>query len=93
MDFERYENKLDSPKRPKQQSDYIEWRKAKDIYDTEDIRLMLQFKDDAFKELNLIDLPLWQRNRIWDLAYEHGHSSGYSEIWNELIDLAYLFKE
>jgi len=38
------------------------------------------------------DVPEQYRSKVWDMAYQLGHSSGYSEIHNYLSDLVDIFK-
>ena len=37
-------------------------------------------------------VPEQYRDKVWSLAYDLGHSYGYSEIQNHLIDLVDIFK-
>lgn len=37
-------------------------------------------------------VPEQYRAKVWHMAYELGHSSGYSEIQNYLLDLVYIFE-
>lgn len=46
------------------------------------------FKEDLFKELGISDNP--KREKLFELAWERGHSSGYESVYseaNELVDL------
>lgn len=47
-----------------------------------------RFQADALRELGLTDHP--KAGKLYQMAWEHGHASGLSEVWywlNELKDL------
>ena len=50
--------------------------------------LMTNFKQDAIDEIFGNDAKKFPEtiNKLWVMAYEHGHSSGYSEIFNYLCE-------
>jgi hypothetical protein len=50
-----------------------------------------QFKADALEELGVTRHPKAQR--LYELAYEHGHAGGYSDIWTYLNDFADLIRD
>jgi hypothetical protein len=54
-------------------------------------RLDEQFKIDALQELGVSGHPKAQK--LYSLAYEHGHTGGYSDIWSYLNDFADLIKD
>jgi len=37
-------------------------------------------------------VPPANRAKVWDMAWERGHSEGYYRVFEELIDITYLFK-
>jgi len=39
----------------------------------------------------LNDIPEQYRSKVYSLAYERGHSSGYYEVMNNLLDLVHIF--
>lgn len=53
-------------------------------------RLEAMFEEDALKDVGLENHP--KKNAIFGYAWEKGHSSGHSEVYNELTDLVELFK-
>jgi hypothetical protein len=57
-----------------------------DAYQAEEQRLMAQFYTDAIEEVGLSKHP--KSNVIYSKAWEDGHSGGYSEVFNKLLDLA-----
>lgn len=46
------------------------------------------FKKEALKELGLENHP--KAEKVFDLAWERGHSQGYTEVYLELQELADL---
>lgn len=44
-------------------------------------------KDSGFYEY----IPKEKQNKVWNYVWQQGHSSGYSEVYNYLLDLVDLF--
>ena len=65
-----------------------EWEKKKAAYSAEEARLLEKFKQDALDDVGLKGHPA--ADAIYAKAWEDGHSNGYSEVYNELLDLADL---
>lgn len=78
MYFEKYNNKLEYN------------RENRKEYYEETKRLTELFKQDCFDELGIRDNP--KRERAFSLAWEHGHSGGYQEVYNYLLDFVELIK-
>jgi hypothetical protein len=57
-------------------------RKEMDIYD--------EFKLEVFKQLGIEDNP--KKELFYSKAWELGHSSGLSDVWNYATDLVELIK-
>jgi hypothetical protein len=57
-------------------------------YDVDQNRLHEEFTKDALASVKLSDHPNAQK--IFDKAWEDGHSSGYKSVYSELEDLAAL---
>jgi hypothetical protein len=57
-------------------------------YMEDNTRLEQLFKQDAIEAVGLTNNP--KANSAYKLAWDYGHSSGYSEVFNYLIDLAEL---
>lgn len=57
-------------------------------YDEENIRLQNQFKADALEEVGLTGHP--KAEKAFSLAYEEGHSGGFSDIYCHLCNFAEL---
>ena len=49
-----------------------------------------EFKRDLFEEFGVTDNP--KKDRCYTIAYERGHSSGFSEVYSEFSDLVELIK-
>lgn len=76
--------------------DMDKWEADKAAYDdvlkawrAEDARMTAKFREDALKAVGLWGHP--KADKIYAFAWEHGHSSGLSEVANWLDDLADLF--
>lgn len=57
-------------------------------YQDEGYRLNMQFKQDLFDAYEIADHP--KREKLWSLAWDMGHSSGYTEVltyFDELVEL------
>ena len=62
------------------------WSKKHQIekqYHQDKANLMKQFEEALFKKYNLTEHP--HKHKIYDLAYEHGHSEGLQKI-EEWVD-------
>lgn len=68
----------------------VEWHDLITEYKKEDSRLYWQFKNDLLKELGITDHPKAQR--LFDIAWDKGHSMGYSEVYSEAEELADLLR-
>ena len=77
-DVEAYNTKMES------------YTKARKEYQEEEVRICNLFKQDALADVGLADHP--KAEKIYAHAYDRGHSGGFSEIYNALIDLAELFE-
>ena len=53
-------------------------------------RLEREFEADALRKLGLGDHP--KAGLLYDKSWELGHSSGFSEVWNYMQDLAELVR-
>lgn len=64
-------------------------------------RLEIQFRSDAFVELNLLKLDADgnevykhpKADLLWSKAWDRGHSMGLSEVWFDLTDLSELLSD
>ncbi len=74
-----FKNNVPYTGRTTSQDYYVRWR-----------QLNALFKQEALKEAGLADHP--NADRIFDMAWSRGHSSGFAEVLGELHDLAGLFE-
>jgi hypothetical protein len=58
-------------------------------YLKEEEKLLQNFKKDAILEAGL-DPDNSMTGRAWDMAWELGHSNGYSGVYGYLRDIAYV---
>jgi len=114
MDFEKYVNKLEFPKRPirprlvgttaksakeytllldQYEIDFTAWTNQNIKYHIHEKEVHEMFDKDAIDELELNDLPQWQKDRLLSYAWNESHSGGYSEVFNMLQELVMLLKE
>ena len=88
MDFTKYDNTFSFP--PVSQSISLEKRRQMlKEYRAESKRLNDLFTHDALKDVGLKNHP--NKDKIFDYAWERGHSCGLEEIYIELCELADLF--
>lgn len=60
-------------------------------YNAEEARIRAKFEQDVLAELGLTDHPKGQA--LMDLAWDKGHSSGYSDVYNEAVEMAVLLQD
>lgn len=60
-------------------------------YDAESAKLHQEFVKDLFEEFGACNNP--KSIRCFELAWEHGHSSGYSEVYNYFGDFVELIRD
>lgn len=61
---------------------------ALSAYGAETSRLYDMFKADLFEDLGIADNP--KREKLFSIAWEDGHSSGYNTVYNIASDLVEL---
>ena len=66
-------------------------RRVRDAYHDEKNREYIRFKLDALAELGLDGHP--KADKLFERAWEEGHSFGYSEVWIHLVELADLIRD
>lgn len=54
----------------------------------DEARLRIQFRHDVLSALGILDHP--RASRLWDMAWEQGHSSGHQEVYEIACELAQL---
>lgn len=60
-------------------------------YAERQLEIMEEFKADAFRELD-IELNK-KRHELFRIAWDYGHSSGYSEVFQYMYDLVDLIQD
>jgi hypothetical protein len=80
MDFYSYTNKLPYPMGPA-----LAVKETKMAYRVETTRLREKFKNDLFDDLGISDHP--KRERLFELAQEHGDGNGLEYVYNTALDL------
>lgn len=65
-----------------------EYKKEKYEYDVRRAELGNRIAEAM---LDSVSIPTQYRSKCWALAWEYGHSSGYHEIHNYLLDLETIF--
>jgi len=64
----------------------VAYRAARDDYHAEQARMDEQFKQDALADVGLTGHP--RADKAYAFAWDHGHASGYSEVYYYLSDVA-----
>ena len=60
-------------------------------YDIESAKLDREFQNDLFEDYGVSDNP--KRFKCFELAWEHGHSSGLEEVYGYFGDLVVLIQD
>jgi hypothetical protein len=60
-------------------------------YDVESAKLHQEFQNDLFEDYDVSDNP--KRFKCFELAWEHGHSSGLEEVYNYFGDFVELIRD
>jgi hypothetical protein len=60
-------------------------------YDAESAKLHQEFQNDLFEDYDVSDNP--KRFKCFELAWEHGHSSGLEEVYNYFEDFVELIRD
>jgi hypothetical protein len=60
-------------------------------YDAESAKLHQEFQNDLFEDYDVSDNP--KRFKCFELAWEHGHSSGLEEVYNYFGDFVELIRD
>lgn len=65
-----------------------EYRQAQKDYRQGEHEARNRFKEDLFKDLEIADHP--KREKIWDKAWEEGHSTGLHDVYHEAEEIVEL---
>lgn len=93
-EFEKKSRSIPHPESPKPGA----WERHKERYraELEDYRSAQHFVDEEFKAAIATELKLTRHakfNEMYRIAYEEGHSEGYSGIYNWCLTLAPLLSD
>lgn len=66
-------------------------KETREAYRADERRLEKLFREAALKSVGLEDYKL--KDRVFDKAWSDGHSYGYMEVYNHLVELAHLIIE
>jgi hypothetical protein len=69
-----------------------ECKKVKNAYCEEENRILKEFKDQQVLDFNLGRFSKTTQDKLFSLAWEMGHSSGYSEVHDQYYDLVELLE-
>ena len=67
------------------------FKAASDAFRAEHARLAAEFRNDLYLELGIHNNP--KRDRLYEKAYEMGHSNGWSEVYNMAYELVCLIED
>lgn len=67
------------------------FNKARSEYQADQRRLLGQFQEDCFQEVG-ISVMHSKADALWSLAWDHGHSAGYSEVLDRMDEFAELLR-
>lgn len=67
------------------------YKEQRTKWNVENARLHNEFKEDIFEEFGFQDHP--KRERVFELAWDRGHSSGFSEVYLVFEELVELIKD
>lgn len=95
------------PKHNATPQDYRDYASALEVYANEQEeynKLLKEYREKHMELETVVQKFMWKntgldtvvpekyRAKVWSLAYDLGHSYGYSEIQNHLIDLVDIFE-
>jgi len=63
---------------------------AKIEFRDDEWKLINQLKEDLFVEAKITNNPKAQK--LWDIAWQHGHASGFTEVYNYFYEYLDLIK-
>lgn len=66
-------------------------KNTREAYRAEESRVTQLFREEAIKDVGLEDYKL--KDRVFDKAWSDGHSSGYVEVYWQLVELVPLVIE
>ena len=70
--------------------DIVKYNIEREIWCKKESELMEKFRHDALNDVGLLNHP--NVDKIYNYAWQEGHSGGLSDVYYTLVDLADLFK-
>lgn len=67
------------------------WKADRQIIMEHDAKVCALLESFLWEESRLNAIPEQYRAKVWNKAYQDGHSSGYGEVFNQLLDLVEIF--
>jgi hypothetical protein len=67
------------------------YKEQRTKYNVEEKRLRREFEEDLYEEFGVQNHP--KRKKVFEMAWERGHSSGYSEVCFNFEELVELIKD
>lgn len=61
------------------------------VYLKEKDKKFMEFKKDSFEELGIENNP--KRDKLFEIAWEKGHSYGYSNVYSNMVELLPLIED
>jgi len=77
----------------KYEKEIIEYKKQMKLYREGASEAQNRFVKWVDDDLGLNELPEWQQKKLWQYAYQQGHSSGLQEIYGIMCDIIELVRE
>lgn len=87
---EKFEDLSKQLKYPDSKMPKVMFIAAKEQYREKQAELNIQFEHALYKEYDVENNP--KRQKCFELAWEHGHSSGFSEVENYFSEFVELIK-
>jgi len=88
MNFDKYKNTLEYTPEGVTGEALKKWRNG---YNNRTAQLEEEFKADLFYDLSIENNP--KRYKLYRIARDMGHSSGYSEVYNYACELVELIED
>lgn len=86
-----YKNELPYPSLKDCEGDMLKRDQARSAFRERERIIYSTFKSDAFQALGIKESHP-KAQKLWDLAWDHGHASGYHDVWTWLNELAELIR-
>ena len=75
----------------KYEQEMAEWKIKRDEFNNFSSKINSELVEYIKEVAGLNTIPEKYRDKVWNKAYEDGHANGYTEVYNQLIDLVDIF--